>query len=142
MAKKKVIDSRVYCNRGPDIAPDAERFLNQNEPVHRAMNRETKSKPRMDADFFSKYLQSPRIEPDIYIPAPYLKKSVIYYNLGSTLERMLFILIAKLIQIAFFFNYNATRTQRSSCPHLHGWGVCQSFCAAFVASKVGAPCGR
>jgi hypothetical protein len=27
MAKKKVIDWRVYCNRGPGIAPDAGRFF-------------------------------------------------------------------------------------------------------------------
>jgi hypothetical protein len=74
MAKKKVIDWRVYCNRGPCIALVRGGFLNQSEPVRRAMNRETKSKPRMHADFFSKYLQSPRIEPDLYIPAPYLKK--------------------------------------------------------------------
>lgn len=97
MAKKKVIDWRVYCYRGPGISPGAGRFLNQNEPVRQAMNREKESEPRMDAEFFSKYLQSPRIEPDIYIPALYLKKSVIYFHLGSTFERMLFILFANLI---------------------------------------------
>ena len=60
-------------------------------------NLEKEWEPRMDAEFFSKYLQSPRIEPDIYIPALYLKKSVIYFHLGSTFERMLFILFANLI---------------------------------------------